>query len=245
MTTSTPSRGPSGRRALIAAAEPATQLTAAPGATAPFLVEPAPPAQTAPAPFQPASPAAPTATAPADLPATALGFETGRSTLQATQPGAPKRSLESGSDVLPELDEAPSRKRSVLMHPAFLVSVGLTLLAIIGLIVWLVIGAQNSDAAATSVAVTTTSGNVQVTWDGPNVPYALFVVGGPGGDVLDVSQLVTGREAWIPRAALLIDDGSCVVVRPAERGVDETVALDQSALDAQGAASACVADSPK
>ena len=240
MTTSTPSRGPSGRRALIPAADPAARFTAEPGAVAPFPVDSAPTEQSAPAPFQAAPPAA---TAPAGRPATALGFDTGRSTLQATQPGAPKRSLESGSDVLPELDEAPTRKRSILLHPAFLVSVGLTLLAIVGLVVWLVIGAQNADAAATSASVSTTAGNVHVTWDGPDVPYALFVVGGPGGEVLDVSQLVTGREAWIPRAALLIDDGSCIVVRPAERGADEAVALDQSALDAQGAASACVADS--
>ncbi|TFD61620.1 hypothetical protein E3T39_06150 [Cryobacterium suzukii] len=229
MTTSTPTRGPSGRRARVTAGEPAAALASAP--LSPAAAATPPPATTAPA------------TAPADEPPTALGFEVGRTTLQATQPGSPKRALESGGDVLPELDEAPTKKRSVLLHPAFLVSVGLTLLAIVGLVVWLVIGAQNSQAAATSASVTTTAANVHVTWDGPDVPYALFVVGGPGGDVLDVSQLVTGREAWIPRAALLIDDASCIVVRPAADDDDRAVSLDQADLDAQGASSACVADS--
>ncbi|GAB3127811.1 hypothetical protein GCM10027056_27970 [Glaciibacter psychrotolerans] len=173
--------------------------------------------------------------------ATALGYEIGRTTLPAMQPSAVKRTLEAGSDVLPELDEAPTAKRSVLLHPAFLLSVGLTLLSIGGLVAWLIINLNSSAAAASSVTVAATSGNVRVSWSGPNVPYELFVIDGPAGEVLDVSQLVSGREAWIPRSALIVDDGSCFVVRPAERAA-AAVSLEKATLDAQGASSACVAD---
>ena len=73
----------------------------------------------------------------------------------------------------------------------------------------------NPGAAASGLALTVSSDNVRATWSGPDVPYQLLVVGGPGGEAVDVSQLVTGEEAWIPVSAGLIDDRSCVVVRPA------------------------------
>lgn len=76
----------------------------------------------------------------------------------------------------------------------------------------------------------------------PSGPYQLIVVGGPAGDEIDVSQLVTGREAWIPRAAGLIDDASCVLVRPVEDNEDAPVVVDRVGVEGQGGAIACVAD---
>lgn len=168
-----------------------------------------------------------------------VGWEAGRASL-ATTPG-PMRPLETSADILPELNEAVEKPRPLWRHPASLVSIGTTLVALTALGAFLVIGMLNPAAAASGLTLTVGSDNVRATWAGPDVPYQLLVVGGPGGEVVDVSQLITGEEAWIPVSAGLIDDRSCVVVRPAS-ATEEPVTLDADAVAAQGASSACVAD---
>ncbi|WP_109210978.1 MULTISPECIES: hypothetical protein [Microbacterium] len=182
---------------------------------------------------------APVETPPAGYTPVRVGWEAGRGSLAST-PG-PIRPLETSADVLPELTESVEKPRPLWRHPASLVSIATTLLALIALAVFLVIGMLNPGAAATGLGLSVSADNVRATWSGPDVPYQLLVVGGPGGDTVDVSQLVTGEEAWIPLSAGLIDERSCVVVRPATAS-DQPVALDAEALSAQGAASACVAD---
>ena len=184
------------------------------------------------------------APAPVELPPAGygpvrVGWEAGRASL-ATTPG-PIRPLETSADILPELTEAVEKPRPPWRHPASLVSIGTTLVALIALGVFLVIGMLNPGAAASGLALTVSPDNVRATWSGPDVPYQLLVVGGPGGEAVDVSQLVTGEEAWIPGSAGLIDARSCVVVRPAS-AAEAPVTLDADALAAQGASSACVAD---
>lgn len=168
-----------------------------------------------------------------------VGWDAGRTSL-ATVP-APIRPLETSSDVLPELTETPEKVRPLWRHPASIVSMATTLLALIALAVFVVIGILNPAAAASGLTLTAGDDNVRVTWSGPDVPYQLVVVGGPGGETVDVSQLVTGTEAWIPRSVGVVDARSCLVVRPASAS-DQEVSLDASVLASQGASSACLAD---
>ncbi|MFJ4223973.1 hypothetical protein [Microbacterium sp. NPDC089695] len=169
-----------------------------------------------------------------------LGWDSPRPSMQVA-PGA-IRTLETSGDVLPELEEAPEKQRPLWRHPAFLISVGTTLLALIAFVVFLILGGLSGGSAATDLKLEVTDNVVRVDWSGPDVPYQVIVVDGPSGPTLDVSQQVTGTEAWLPRAVAIIDDGSCVVVRPAEGNENAEVALDRATLDAQGAVSGCVAD---
>lgn len=156
--------------------------------------------------------------------------------------GRPKRPLESLGDILPDLEESAATRRPLWRHPAFLVSVGLALLAVAGMAVLLALGVFGSASAASDLRITRTDSAVHAVWSGPDEPYDVFVVGGPQGDVLDVSQLATGREVWLPLHARLIDDDACLLVRPAGRNAGAEVGTTVPELEAQGAVRACVAD---
>lgn len=160
--------------------------------------------------------------------------------------GAPargvKRPLERLGDLLPDLQEAEATRRPLWRHPAFLVSAGAALAAVVTMIVLLLLGVFAPGDAARDLRLTVTSDNVHAVWSGPDVAYDLYVVGGPQAPVLDVSQLVTGHEAWIPAHAVLIDENSCLLVRPTQRNSGVTVGTTVPELEAQGAVRACVAD---
>lgn len=177
---------------------------------------------------------------PADVQPARIGWDAARASLTAT--AGEIRRLESAGDVLPELEEAQVAPRPMWRHPAFLVSAGLTLLALVALVVFLVLGMLNPRPAVSGLDLTAGDDNVRVSWSGPDVPYQVIVVGGPAGDELDVSQTVTGTEAWIPTGMGFIDERSCVLVRPVAGNETAPVALDAATVSAQGGASACVAD---
>jgi hypothetical protein len=160
----------------------------------------------------------------------------------AVRPAGAKRSLESLGDLLPDLQEAAATRRPLWRHPAFLVSAGTTFVAIVVMVVLLLLGTFAPTASASDPVLTVTDDNVHLSWSGPDIPYDLYVVGGPQGALLDVSQLVTGREAWIPAHARLVDEDSCLLVRPAERNAGKDVGTSVPELEAQGAVRACVAD---
>lgn len=208
---------------------------------------PAPP-QFTPAPHG-GTAAAPTATEPPRGRAARLGFDGAR----AARPGAGGAGdLLASGRVLPELEPEVVTRRRLWRHPAFLVSIITTLLAIIAAVVLLVLGAFSSSPGITELTIERTEGNIRVHWAETADPVELFAVGGPSGEVIDLSQTVTGNEAWIPLGALLVDDGTCIVVRPLETTEAEpaseepapqrVVSLDGAALEEQRAASACVAD---
>lgn len=169
-----------------------------------------------------------------------LGWDSPRPSMQVA-PGD-IRTLETSGDVLPELEDAPERQRPLWRHPAFLISMATTVLALIAFAVFLVLGGLSGGSTATDLTLEVTDNVVRVDWAGPDVPYQVIVVDGPSGPTLDVSQLVTGTEAWLPRAAAIVDDGSCIVVRPAAGNETAVVKLDRATLDSQGAVSGCVAD---
>jgi len=172
-----------------------------------------------------------------------IGWESARPSLEATS--GPIRPLETSGSILPELEDSPAaRKRPLWRHPAFLVSAGTTLLALIALVVFIVLGLFSSRTAAADLSFEVTDNVVRASWSGPDVPYQAIVVDGPAGDV-DVSQRITGTEIWLPLAAGLIDEGSCLLVRPAEGNEQAPATVDPAALDQQGAVSGCVADAPK
>lgn len=152
------------------------------------------------------------------------------------------RALGSGGSVLPELSEAPPRVRRWWLHPAFIVSVGLTFVALAGLVVWLIVGAlSDSSVKVSALSVSTESGNLRLDWSGPDADYALFAVSGDG-TASDLTGFVTGTEAWLPAAAGLYDDRTCFVVRPAADQSD--VSLDAATVAGQKGASICAADAP-
>ncbi len=189
----------------------------------------------------PVFPATPTEAPPAGAAGPArIGWDAGRASLAAT--AGEIRRLESAGEVLPELEEAEVKPRPMWRHPAFLVSGITTVLALVALVLFVVLGLLNPRPEASGVSLDATDDNVHVTWSGPDVAYQVIVVGGPGGDELDVSQLVSGTEAWIPVGMGLIDDRSCVLVRPAAGNETAPVELDAATVAGQGGASACVSD---
>lgn len=174
-----------------------------------------------------------------------LGWDAGQPAIYETWgvPAAyPKRPLSSGNDSLPELAEENVTPRRMWRHPAFLVSIITTLLALIAGGVLMVMGAL-SDGVPTvnDLDITAGEGNVHLTWSGPDTPYSLFVIQPGSDEAVDISQLVRGREAWIPLYADLIDDNSCFVVRAAEITAT-TIDTDAETLEDQGAMSTCVND---
>jgi hypothetical protein len=150
------------------------------------------------------------------------------------------RPLGTTGSVLPELAEAPKRERKWWLHPAFLVSIGLTVLTLLGAAAWFIVSALTDDSVRVSgLAISDDTGNARLDWGGPDAAYSLFAVHGDG-QVVDLSQLVRGTEAWIPAAAGLYEDDTCFVVRPAN--VRGDVSLDAAALEAQRGQGTCVAD---
>jgi hypothetical protein len=222
---------------------------------APTAPPPLPPAGARPGAAQPAarqpaaaSPSTPAPSAPAQQPIAPasgthrVGFAPGQSVLGSAPAGAGavKRDLASGADVLPEIVEAEIKPRPMWKHPAFIVSIILTFLALAGAAVWFILSiVMGGQARIASAQVTIDGGNAHITWTPTDFAADVFVV--TGADVVDVSEGVTPGELWLPVGLGQYRDESCFVVRPAELG-DTPVSLGAADLEAQGAASACVAD---
>lgn len=189
--------------------------------------------------------------APQSAGAARLGFDGAR----AARPSAGAApDVRASGRVLPELEPEVQSARRLWRHPAFLVSTGTTLAALIVAVVLLLVGALGGQASITQLGIERTSGNVRVHWVGTGEPVELFALGGPAGDVVDLTQLVSEDEAWIPLGALLVDDSTCLVVRPAgtvtsaapdidaETPPIVAVSTDPGRLAEQRGAAACVAD---
>ncbi|MGH3706075.1 MAG: hypothetical protein ACRDT9_15680, partial [Agromyces sp.] len=151
------------------------------------------------------------------------------------------RPLGTSGSVLPELAEAPASERKWWRHPAFMVSIGLTVLALAGAATWFIISAVNDDSVAVSgLTLQIEDGNAHLDWSGPDAAYSLYAVHG-SGEVVDLTQFVHGgTEAWVYSAAGRYEDDTCFVVRPTSSTGD--VALDAETLSAQRGQSACVTD---
>jgi hypothetical protein len=174
-----------------------------------------------------------------------LGWDSGQPALYETwgvPSPYPKRALSSGNDGLPELAEDKVVARRMWRHPAFIVSIATTLLAVGTAVVMLLGGAFSSGVpAVTDLAITGGEGNVHLTWAGPDSAYSLYVIQAGSDEATDVSQLVRGTEAWVPLYADLIDSNSCFVVRSVEV-TSTTIDTDAATLEEQGAATICVDD---
>ncbi len=170
-----------------------------------------------------------------------LGWAPGQAPIAPTDaPGGTKRAVAASATVIPELGEAEVKPRPLWRHPAMLVSMILTFIALVVAGVLIVLSIVNGGAArVTGLELELGEGNAHLTWSAPDTEVDLYVV--TGGDALDLSQRVRGEEAWLPVALGLFGDDSCFVVRPAERSGDP-ISLVAEDLEAQGAQSACVAD---
>ena len=169
---------------------------------------------------------------------TTIGAAPGQTRLVS---GGGIRPLGTTGSVLPELAEAPERERKWWLHPAFIVSVSLTVLALLAAAAWFVISALTDDSArVTGLTITEDAGNAHLDWSGPDADYSLYAVHG-NGDVVDLTQLVlSDTEVWIPSAMGVYERDTCFVVRPT--AVTGDVSLDAATLDGQRGQSACVAD---
>jgi hypothetical protein len=163
-----------------------------------------------------------------------LGWDSGQPALYETwgvPSPYPKRALSSGNDGLPELAEDKVVARRMWRHPAFIVSIATTLLAVGTAVVMLLGGAFSSGVPAVT----------DLAWAGPDSAYSLYVIQAGSDEATDVSQLVRGTEAWVPLYADLIDSNSCFVVRSVEV-TSTTIDTDAATLEEQGAATICVDD---
>lgn len=153
---------------------------------------------------------------------------------------AGSRALGSGSSVLPELAEAPERERPWWRHPAMLVSMITTVLALGAALAWWIISTVTDDSVRVDgLTLTIERGNAHLDWGGPDAAYALYSVDADGS-ATDLTQLVRGTEAWVPSAVGLYDDATCFVVRPAS--IEAEVTLDAASLEGQRGGGVCVAD---
>lgn len=175
---------------------------------------------------------------PTALPAT-IGVEPGRPRLRAT--GA-KPPLGHGGWPLPELSPRQQKPKRWWLHPAFIVSAALTLLAMAGMATWMIITAvTSSEVKVSDISLSLDGGAAHVDWNGPEAAYNLYAVGGDG-TVTDLSQLIlSSTEAWLPAASGTFEDDTCFVVRSAEHA-ETPVSLNAADLSSQGAQSVCVAD---
>lgn len=165
-----------------------------------------------------------------------LGGAPGQPQLRASGPGV---ALAPASNAIPELEASTEKPRSIWRHPAFLVSMILTVLALIAagvLIVWSLLA--GGGGAVSNAGISVESGNAHVSWTADG-PVDLYVV--TGDEVLDVSQLIVGDEAWVLAALGFYESTSCFVIRPASESAQD-VTLDSDALAAQHGASVCVRD---
>lgn len=166
-----------------------------------------------------------------------LGHAPGQPVLSATGP-APV--LGSGREVLPSLEEVASAPRPMWKHPAFIVSMILTIVALLAAAALIILSVINPGSGeVTKASINESGGNVQLSWKA-NGPVELFVV--TNEQALDITQLVSGdKEAWVPAALGLYTKSSCFVVRPAG-GSHEQVSIDGAVLAKQKAASVCMGD---
>jgi len=184
-----------------------------------------------------AAPAAPPPAPPVRPSQAVVGRTAGQPSL-GEHAGA--RALGGGASVLPELAEAPQRERPWWRHPAFLVSMITTVLALAGALAWWIVATVTDDSVRVSgLSLSVDRGNAHLTWDGPDAAYALYAVDADGS-ATDLTQLVRGTQAWVPSATGLYDDTTCFVVRPA--GVEAEITLDAASLEGQRAGGVCVAD---
>lgn len=170
-----------------------------------------------------------------------LGWEQGQTALYSSESGGAdsKRPLESGRAVLPELAEAAPSKRSMWRHPAFLISIITTGIALIAVAVLFLIGVfRPAHTPVSELALSGGDSNVHLRWSGGDEPYSLYVVNGQG-DAVDLSaQIRSGNEAWLPSALGWYDQDSCFIVRPA--GVTAQPSLVAQTLADQGGQSVCM-----
>jgi hypothetical protein len=154
--------------------------------------------------------------------------------------GVTKKPLASGTEIFPDINADTAQTVKLWKRPAFLVSIGTTALALIAVGV-LLITQLTSAQPPTAADVKLASGevNITVTWNGPNVPYNLILVKADNS-AADLTHLIRGRQAFIPKASNLASAGSCLIVRPASIPLNTSVGTDEETLDKQGAAKACL-----
>lgn len=175
-----------------------------------------------------------------------LGWDPGHPALYVewgVPSSTPKRDLSTKVRVLPELDESETKVRRFWQHPAFIVSAVMTLLAIIAMVALTVLSIFSGAVRVTALAGVLGTDTILLTWSGPaDADYSLSVVDGSSALATDLSQLIRGQEARIPRYAGFFDDGACFIVRGATGNETAPLVLDAAALDAQGAQRICVSD---
>ena len=212
---------------------------------------PAPPAfvPAAPDPVPVPQPPAPVRPTPAPPSGTVLARRTiGSAPGQAVLLGRPSGTrteatrLEHDRQVLPELEELPPA-RPLYRRPAFVVSLAIAVVAVLTCVTLVVVQhVTRRPPAVASVTLQDVGDYYLLEWEGPDVPYRLVLTTADGADPADVSSLVRGQEAWVPKTSAHVTPDSCLVVLAVEVADDHAFTVDPADLAAQGGAMACVAD---
>ncbi|MFK4299233.1 hypothetical protein ABH924_004414 [Arthrobacter sp. GAS37] len=165
-------------------------------------------------------------------------FENEASSMAGPASGS-KRALGSGLSLLPGLEESGLGHRPLWKRPAILVSsaMALAVLAVAAVLIVLQVNSARPPAVS-NLTATPGSANIDLRWEGPDVPYSVALLK-DGKASTDLSYLVRGREAWIPKTPALAPAGACYIVRPAGAGAPTTVPATDADLAAQGAAKVC------
>lgn len=152
-----------------------------------------------------------------------------------------KRRIERPLDPLPELDVDISA-RPLSRQPAFLVSMTLAVIALLGVGGWWVRNQFFSPPDAVETITLLDAGdNYRLEWRGPDVPYTVLVVHDDGQVQGDVSGWVRDWALYMPKDYPELAADSCFVVQPATVTITGT-AIDVGGLSASGGAMTCIAD---
>ncbi|MFJ4219885.1 hypothetical protein [Curtobacterium luteum] len=155
---------------------------------------------------------------------------------------APKRAMGSDIGVLPELERTETTRRPLWKHPAFIVSAVLAFVAVVMAVVMIVHAVTaEGPPKVQDLAVEQGSGNVHVSWSGPDVAWSVYVVE-PGTKPVDVTGQARGTELWLPTSGGLYDADSCFVVRATAANQGKAVPTDAGTRSAQGADQVCLGD---
>lgn len=174
-----------------------------------------------------------------------LGWDPGQPTLYeqwGVPAPAPKRSMGSDIGVLPELEQTETTRRPLWKHPAFIVSAVLALVAV-AMAVVMIVHAVTAEGPpkVRDLAIESGSGNVHVSWSGPDVAWSVYVIE-PGTKPVDVTAQARGTELWLPTSGGLYDADSCFVVRATAANQGKAVPTDAGTRSSQGADQVCLGD---
>lgn len=141
---------------------------------------------------------------------------------------------------LPFLNETEEKsERPIWKHPTFVISCCITVAILGGLATWFAFGVFSEPEQVTQLELVEEENHFLLSWEGTNQPYTVTMTSTENASV-DLSYLIRGLSAWIPRANNFVPANSCFLVRPANIALNEEMATEKDLLAGQKGASICL-----